>query len=69
MPTFWQDAIKKEMKVIIPALKILDEGATAPVGFQQIPCHIVFDVKINFTCKAHFVETLLTLLLLKPMPA
>ena len=43
------------MKVILPALKILEEGAPAPIGFQQIPCHIVFDIKIDFTRKARFV--------------
>jgi Reverse transcriptase (RNA-dependent DNA polymerase) len=53
--TLWQDAIKKEMKVIMPAVKILDEGAPPPIGFQQIPCHIVFDVKLDFTRKARFV--------------
>jgi Reverse transcriptase (RNA-dependent DNA polymerase) len=43
------------MNVILPAVKILDEGTPAPIGFQQIPCHIVFDVKIDFTRKARFV--------------
>jgi Reverse transcriptase (RNA-dependent DNA polymerase) len=43
------------MKVILPAVKILDEGATAPIGYQQIPCHIVFYIKIDFTRKARFV--------------
>jgi Reverse transcriptase (RNA-dependent DNA polymerase) len=55
--TLCQDAIKKEMKVILPAVKILDEGARSPIGFQQIPCHIVFDVKIDFTRKARFVAS------------
>jgi Reverse transcriptase (RNA-dependent DNA polymerase) len=53
--TLWQDAIKKEMSVILPAVKILDEGAPPPIGFQRIPCHLVFDVKIDFTRKARFV--------------
>jgi Reverse transcriptase (RNA-dependent DNA polymerase) len=43
------------MKVIMPAVKIHDEGAMVPIGFQQIPCHIVFDIKIDFTHKARFV--------------
>ena len=25
------------------------------IGFQKIKCHIIFYVKINFTCKAYFV--------------
>jgi Reverse transcriptase (RNA-dependent DNA polymerase) len=49
--TLWEDAIKKEMKVIMPAIKILDEGATAPIGFQQI----LFDVKLDFTRNARFL--------------
>jgi hypothetical protein len=53
--TLWQDAIKKEMKIIMPAVKILEEGTISPIGYQQIPCHIVFDVKMDFTRKARFV--------------
>jgi hypothetical protein len=30
---YWQDAIRKEMKVILPALKILEEGAPASIGY------------------------------------
>jgi hypothetical protein len=33
----------------------LPEGDRAPVGYKQIPCHIIFDVKMDFTCKVHFV--------------
>jgi hypothetical protein len=53
--TYWRDAIRKEMGVILPALKIMNKGERAPVGYQQIPCHVVFDVKIDFTRKARFV--------------
>jgi hypothetical protein len=54
--TFWQDAIRKEMGTnIMPAVKILELGQQAPVGSQQIPCHTVFNVKIDFTRKARFV--------------
>jgi hypothetical protein len=53
---FWADAISKEMRGnIIPALKILEPGEKPPVGSQLIPCHIVFDVKMEFTRKARFV--------------
>jgi Reverse transcriptase (RNA-dependent DNA polymerase) len=53
--TYWEDAIKKEMKVILPALDILENDKKAPVGFQEIPCHMIFDVKMDFTRKARFV--------------
>jgi Reverse transcriptase (RNA-dependent DNA polymerase) len=53
--SLWQDAIKKEMTVILPAVKIFEEGSIAPIGYQQIPCHIVFDIKMDFTRKARFV--------------
>lgn len=53
--TYWFDAIKKEMGVILPAVKILEDGVAAPVGYQRIPCHIIFDVKMDFSRKAQFV--------------
>jgi hypothetical protein len=45
----WLDAIKKAMSVIIPAVRILNAGDKAPVGCQTIPCHMVVDVKSDFT--------------------
>jgi Reverse transcriptase (RNA-dependent DNA polymerase) len=53
--TYWGNAIRKEMAVILPAVKILDEGVGAPVGYQEMPCHMVFDVKVDFTRKARYV--------------
>lgn len=54
--TFWSDAIRKEVGGnIMPAIKILDEGKVAPVGYQKIPCHIVFDIKMDFSRKARYV--------------
>jgi hypothetical protein len=50
--TFWGDAIKKEMgSNIIPAVNILELGEKPPVGSKFVPCHIVFDVKMDFTRK------------------
>ena len=59
--TFWQEAIKKEMEHVLPAFK--DANCTledikkhaALVGYQKIRCHLVFDVKMDFTRKARFV--------------
>jgi hypothetical protein len=61
---FWEDAIKKEMsKACIEYIPV--EGCTPDQvraneinqlrGYQEIRCHIVFDVKIDFSRKACFV--------------
>jgi hypothetical protein len=36
--TFWADAIDKEMK---------DIQQSTPIGYQKIPCHMVFDIKME----------------------
>jgi len=43
------------MNQVKVAFTILEEGAPKPVGSKRIPCHIIFDVKMDFTSKAHFV--------------
>lgn len=53
--TLWETAIKKEMKNVMTAFKILEEDENVPVGSQLINCHMIFDVKLDFTRKARFV--------------
>ena len=53
--TFWTDALKKEMKTVFPAFEFLEDGSVAPVGYQKIPCHIVFDIKMDLTRKCRYV--------------
>ena len=53
--TFWEDAIKKEMKNVMPAFEFLDKGVGPPIGFKWIPLHMIFDIKIDFTRKARLV--------------
>jgi hypothetical protein len=54
--TFWADAIAKEMTEVQKAFEILPDGKTAPVGYQKIPCHMIFDVKMeDFKRKARLV--------------
>ena len=54
--TLWADGIAKEMNEVHKAFDILPDGATAPVGYQKIPCHMVFDVKMeDFKRKARLV--------------
>jgi Reverse transcriptase (RNA-dependent DNA polymerase) len=43
------------MSVIMPAMKILPETSSPPIGSQDIPCHMIFDVKVDFTRKARYV--------------
>ena len=49
--TFWADAIAKEMKDIRVAY-----GQSAPIGYQKIPSHMIFDIKMeDFRHKARLV--------------
>jgi hypothetical protein len=53
--TLWWDAIMQEMNnVRIAFEKFNVEKKDLPVGFQQIQCHMIFDVKLgeNFRRKA-----------------
>ena len=53
--TFWQDAIKLEMKDSRVAFKHKERGEKAPVGYTQITCHLIFDLKLDMTRKACYV--------------
>ncbi len=45
--TLWADAIAKEMKEVRIAFNILHDGRSVPIGYQKIPCHMIFDVKMK----------------------
>jgi hypothetical protein len=51
---FWQRAIEKEMKNIDCAFEFPADGK-APVSFQKIDCHMIFDVKMTLERKARYV--------------
>ena len=54
----WWEAICKEMKHIRPAFEVFKgKQHDLPPGFQQIRCHMIFDIKIgeDFHQKARFV--------------
>jgi hypothetical protein len=54
--TLWADAIAKEMKEVHIAFNILPDGHSAPIGYQKIPCYMIFDMKIeDFIQKARLV--------------
>ena len=61
---FWRKAINKEMSKVKIAWDVNDGNtlsearaatATAFVGFQEIGCHLIFEVNMDFTQKARFV--------------
>ena len=45
--TFWRDASDLEVKNVNVAFQDLKEGEIVPVGYQEIRCHIIFDVKFG----------------------
>ena len=49
--TLWADGIAKEMKDICVAFKILPDWQSAPISYQKIPCHMIFDVKMEDFCQ------------------
>jgi hypothetical protein len=53
---FWERSVdEKEMKNVRVTFKILEDGTRAPVGYQHIPCMLIFDVKMDFTRKTKLV--------------
>jgi hypothetical protein len=52
---FWHQAIVKEMTNNAVAFKFLEDGQQAPIGSQWIPCHMIFDIRPDFTRKARYV--------------
>jgi hypothetical protein len=48
--------VRKEMKHVIIAFKILNGEESVPPTYQEIRCHMIFDVKMeDFRRKARFV--------------
>jgi hypothetical protein len=55
--TLWQDAIRKEMKVVCPAFEVHEGEERALVGYTKITRDLIFDVKLGkkFKRKARYV--------------
>ena len=51
----WDKAIKKELKNVLVAFQLLEDGEPLPVGSKLIPYHIIFDIKFDMTRKARLV--------------
>ena len=61
---FWRRAIEKEMAAVTPAFSDEKVKGLSPeevrkgqvlIGYQEIKCHMIFDVKMDMTRKARFV--------------
>ena len=53
--TFWVDAIEKEFSNVKVAFQLLSEDDKLPVGYKEITCHLIFDIKFDLTRKARYV--------------
>jgi hypothetical protein len=54
--TLWQDAVRNDMKKDRILFKILNGDKSVPPTYQEIRCHIIFDVKMEYLRrKARFV--------------
>jgi hypothetical protein len=48
--TLWQDTIRKEMNNVRIAFKVLNGEEAIPPTYQEIRCHMIFDVKMEDFC-------------------
>ena len=46
---------EKGMKNVEVAFKFLEDGTEVPIGFKEISCHLIFDVKLSLERKARYV--------------
>ena len=53
--SYWSDAIKKEYNDVKVAFQLLDEDEQIPPTFQEITCHLIFEVKFDLRRKARYV--------------
>ncbi len=50
--SLWHDAIQKELKNAQVAFLFLFDDYIVPIRYNQIPCHIIFGIKMDLSCKA-----------------
>lgn len=53
--SLWRDAIEKEMQNVSIAFEVMEDDEVLPKGYKPASCHIIFDVKMDFTRKARYV--------------
>jgi hypothetical protein len=54
--TFWAASLTKEMSNVYVAFEMLGPNKPAPPGWHKASGHIIFDVKMDFAHKAHWVK-------------
>ena len=47
----WRYGIEKEVNTVMIAFKLLDEGEKPPHTYQEIICHMIFDINMEDFCK------------------
>lgn len=45
--TYWRDALQREITNVKVAFDVLDDSDELPPGYQQIDCHMIFDIKLG----------------------
>ena len=53
--TLWADTIDLEMGEVRVAFDVRQQNTTVRPNYEYLSCYMVFDVKMDFTCKARFV--------------
>ena len=65
--TFWQDAIEKEMKNVMPTFEFSDTNEI-PKFHRLINCHMVFDIKLGSQVTRHSMWLVDTRQILQRIP-
>ena len=52
---FWRLSIEKEMKNFMPAFEFRNDDKMS-IGYKEIGCHMIFDVKMELTRKSRLVS-------------
>jgi hypothetical protein len=53
--TLWRDAIAKEMRNVSIAFELMEHDENLAPGYKPATCHLIFDIKMDFTRKARYV--------------
>ena len=51
----WRNAISLKMHNVGVAFEVLEDGQKAPQGWSRVTGYLVFDFKMDFTCKARWI--------------
>ena len=51
----WREAIKREMENVSVAFEVLEDGKRPSAANKQVPFHMIYGIKMDFTRKARLV--------------